>query len=103
MVAWRDKGGDPGLLLPQQQGPGQDRNLHHFVGGAQDVAGDAAQAAPEIKTPQPDQPVGRESEAHPAFNIISSLDFEGFSTRSQAQLGNAKTKEWLTAMYPHLK
>jgi hypothetical protein len=46
---------DPERSLGQHQGPGQDHNLHHFVGGPQDVAGDAAQAALKVEADQPDQ------------------------------------------------
>jgi hypothetical protein len=37
--------------------------------------------------------MGRESEAHPAFNIIPSLDFDRFSTRFHSQLGNEKNQQ----------
>jgi hypothetical protein len=48
--------------LGQNHGPGQDHNLHNFVGGAQDVAGDAAQAALKVEASQPDQGGGNDEE-----------------------------------------
>ena len=41
--------------LGQNQRPGQDQDFQDFVGGAQDVAGDAAQALLKVAAPQPDQ------------------------------------------------
>ena len=48
--------------LGQHQGPGQDQDFQDFVGGAQDVAGDAAQAALKVEAAQPDQGGGGDEE-----------------------------------------
>jgi hypothetical protein len=47
--------------------------------------------------------VGRESEAHPAFSIIPSLNFERFFTGSQAQLRNEiRINKRLSALYQNI-